>query len=342
MQSIRDVAKRAGVSISTVSRILNNSANVSNEKIAAVKEALNYYQYEPNQFGRGLVKQKSNMIGVYFPFSSLSIFETSYNLELLKGIEQVLPRYDYNMVIISESEIYESQDESGPRFLESAGQRKIDGLILAGLINKQASELALKRLIDQQYPVIYIGKKLHQRGMNIYAQFESYTINMMHELYRKGHRSVLLYYMNLHQIYIENICAQLEIELPGLTIIQSGLKNIAESREIIATQIKRFVCDGTCTAVCSASVEQLQLIMGICVELHLSIPDDISILSVEHKKGDGALMYPKISAFYVPAIDMGREAARAVLNMINHNNNEMVSREFVTEYIERESIKQLT
>ncbi|MGC6176164.1 LacI family DNA-binding transcriptional regulator [Lacrimispora sp. 38-1] len=341
MQSIRDVAKRAGVSISTVSRILNNSANVSDEKVAAVKEALNYYHYEPNQFGRGLVKQKSNMIGVYFPFSSHSIFETSYNLELLKGIEQILPQYNYNMVIISESEIYESQEESGPRFLESAGQRKIDGLILTGLINKQASELALKRLIDQQYPVIYIGKKLHQRGMNIYAQFENYTIDMMKELYKKGHRCVLLYYMHLHQTYIENITAQLKTELPQLKIIPSALKSIAKSREMIAAQIKSYVKKGTCTAVCLASVELLQLIMGICVELRLSIPDDISILSVEHKKGDGALMYPKISAFYVPAIDMGREAADLVLNMINHENNEIISKEFVTEYIERESIKQL-
>ncbi|MDW2798885.1 LacI family DNA-binding transcriptional regulator [Clostridium boliviensis] len=341
MQSIRDVAKRAGVSISTVSRILNNSANVSDEKIAAVKEALNYYHYEPNQFGRGLVKQKSNMIGVYFPFSSHSIFETSYNLELLKGIEQTLPHYNYNMVIISESEIYESQEESGPRFLESAGQRKIDGLILTGLINKQASELALKRLIDQQYPVIYIGKKLHQRGMNIYAQFENYTINMMHELYNKGHRCVLLYYMHLHQTYIEKISVQLKTELPELKIIPSAFKNIAKSREMIASQIKKYVRDGSCTAVCSPSIELLQLIMGICVELRLSIPDDISILSVEHKKGDGALMYPPISAFYVPAIDMGREAACLVLNMINHENNEIISEEFVTEYIERESIKRL-
>ena len=46
--SIYDVAKRAGVSISTVSRILNNSANVSDKKVQAVKEAMEYYQYEPN------------------------------------------------------------------------------------------------------------------------------------------------------------------------------------------------------------------------------------------------------------------------------------------------------
>ena len=53
--SIHDVAKRAGVSISTVSRVINNSAGVKDSKVAAVREALEYYDYQPSQFGRGLV-----------------------------------------------------------------------------------------------------------------------------------------------------------------------------------------------------------------------------------------------------------------------------------------------
>ncbi len=342
MQSIRDVAKRAGVSISTVSRILNNSANVSEEKVVAVKEALEYYQYEPNQFGRGLVKQKSNMIGVYFPFSSISIFETSYSLELLKGIEQILPQYNYNMVIISEAEVYESQAQGNPKFLECTGQKKIDGLILTGLINKQASEQALKRLIDEQYPVVYIGKKFHQRGVNIYAQFEDYMFRMLRELYRKGHHNILLYYLHMHQIYIENVIKQLRTELPDLKIIPLSLLNIAKSREAITEQLKKYVKEGTYTAVCSSGAEMLQVIMGVCGELHLSIPDDISILSVEHKMGDGEFTYPQTSAFYVPAIDMGKGAAELVLHMIKREEIKDFSREFATKYIERESIKQLS
>ena len=96
--SIYDVARRAGVSISTVSRIMNGSANVSEVKKAAVQEAMEFYQYEPNQFARGLVKQRSNLIGIYFPMASASMFESSYNLELLKGIEKVLTYQNYNMV----------------------------------------------------------------------------------------------------------------------------------------------------------------------------------------------------------------------------------------------------
>lgn len=170
--SIYDVAKRAGVSISTVSRILNNSANVSEKKVRAVKEAMEYYQYEPNQFGRGLVKQRSNIIGVYFPFHSGSVFESSYNLELLKGIERVLTRHNYSMVLISESEEYSNRVKGTPRFLEYVRQRKIDGLLLSGLNSKSMEEEAFQQILEEEYPVVYIGKRFHKKGINVYAQYE--------------------------------------------------------------------------------------------------------------------------------------------------------------------------
>ena len=134
--SIYDVAKRAGVSISTVSRIMNGSANVSEVKKAAVQEAMEFYQYEPNQFARGLVKQRSNLIGIYFSMASASMFESSYNLELLKGIEKVLTYQNYNMVLINEMEEYKSRSKGTPKYLEFVRQKRIDGLILSGLSDR--------------------------------------------------------------------------------------------------------------------------------------------------------------------------------------------------------------
>ena len=200
--SIYDVAKRAGVSISTVSRILNNSANVSDKKVQAVKEAMEYYQYEPNQFGRGLVKQRSNMIGVYTPFHSGSVFESSYTLELLKGIERVLTRHNYSMVLISESEEYSNRVKGSPRFMEYVRQRRIDGLLLSGLNGKSMDEEALKQILDEEYPVVYIGKKFHKKGINVYAQYESYMHQMIETLYADGHRKIVLYFYTTHENYL--------------------------------------------------------------------------------------------------------------------------------------------
>lgn len=339
--SIYDVAKRAGVSISTVSRILNNSANVSDKKVRAVKEAMEYYQYEPNQFGRGLVKQRSNMIGVYSQFRSGSFFESSYNLELLKGIEGVLTRYNYSMVLIGESEEYSNRVNGTPRFLEYVRQRRIDGLLLSGLNNKSMEEEALKQILEEEYPVVYIGKKFHRKGINVYAQYESYMHKMIQTLYAYGHRKIILYIFYPHQNYLAGIVKKAEEEMEGLELVPISLSHMTDIRSELIVDFRKYVVGGGCTAICSPGIETTQIILSVCGELRLSVPETVSILSVEHKIGEGRRLFPQISAFCVPARDMGSGAAELLLDMIEDRPLEETSREYETKFFDRESIRQL-
>ena len=295
--SIYDVAKRAGVSISTVSRILNNSANVSDKKVQAVKEAMEYYQYEPKQFGRGLVKQRSNMIGVYTPFHSGSVFESSYTLELLKGIERVLTRHNYSMVLISESEEYSNRVKGSPRFMEYVRQRRIDGLLLSGLNGKSMDE--------------------------------------------DGHRKIVLYFYTTHENYLAGIVKKAKEELEELELIPIALSHMTDIRPDLIADFRKYVIGGGCTAICSPGIETTQIILSVCGELRLSVPETVSILSVEHKSGEGRRLFPQISAFFVPAKDMGSGAAELLLDMIEDRPLEETSREYETKFFDRESIRQL-
>ena len=81
--------------------------------------------------------------------------------------------------------------------------------------------------------------------------------------------------------------------------------------------------------------------MSVCGELRLSVPETVSILSVEHKSGEGRRLFPQISAFFVPAKDMGSGAAELLLDMIEDRPLEETSREYETKFFDRESIRQL-
>ncbi|WP_077611192.1 LacI family DNA-binding transcriptional regulator [Clostridium sp. Marseille-P2415] len=339
--SIYDVAKRAGVSISTVSRILNQSANVSEKKIQAVKEAMEFYQYEPNQFGRGLVKQRSNIIGVYFPYYSGSVFESSYNLELLKGIEKILTRQNYSMVLISESEEYLNRVKGMPRFLEYIRQRRIDGLLLSGLTGKSIEEEAFRQILDEEYPVVYIGKRFHKNGINVYAQYESYMYQMLEILYQNGHRKILLYLYYSHQNYLNPIVKRAEEKMPDMDLVAAILPDMTEIRQILTVDIRKYVLGAGYTAVCSPGTETTRVLLSVCGELRVSVPETVSILSAEHKNGDGRQLFPQISAFYVPAKDMGSGAAQLLLDAIENRSSGEISREYETKYINRESIRRL-
>ena len=196
--------------------------------------------------------------------------------------------------------------------MEYVRQRRIDGLLLSGLNGKSMDEEALKQILDEEYPVVYIGKKFHKKGINVYAQYESYMHQMIETLYADGHRKIVLYFYTTHENY------------PDL---------IADFR--------KYVIGGGCTAICSPGIETTQIILSVCGELRLSVPETVSILSVEHKSGEGRRLFPQISAFFVPAKDMGSGAAELLLDMIEDCPLEETSREYETKFFDRESIRQL-
>lgn len=339
--SIYDVAKRAGVSISTVSRILNNSASVSEKKVLAVQEAMEYYKYEPNQFARGLVKQTSNMIGVYFPEGQGSVFDSNYYLELMKGIESVLPVQNYSMVLLGEKRDYSSRKGRIPKFIEFIKQRRIDGLILSGLSDKIIRAEEFNQIMEEEYPIVYIGKRIHEKGMNVYAQFEQYHMKMIEVLRENGHRKILMYAMDIQDYYLKVIMERVKKELPDMIVYLVYLEVSEDIREQMLISVEQHIIRGGCTAIASMGAQETQLLLSVCAELHLAVPEQVSIISVEHTRNACQLLYPKISAFYVPAKTMGSGAAELLLNSIRGIDLDEKSIEYETKYIERDSIRHL-
>lgn len=343
--SIYDVAKRAGVSISTVSRILNNSAGVSEKKRKAVLEAVAYYQYEPNQFARGLVTQTTHMIGVYIPVigDSSSVFDGDYNLEMFKGIEETLNENGYSMVLICENR--QRSQSAVPKYLEYIKQKRIDGLIMSSLGNlkgRRADEDAFNEILEEGYPMVYIGKKVHKKGVNVYAQFEAYTMKMLDILRENGHSTILLYYQEVHQAYIEGILGKYRKLYPKLQLYPRLLMPDRFYDDTLAYKdIKKYYGEKKVTAVCAVGIEQTQVLLNCCAKLDIKVPEQLSVISAEHKENQGSLLYPKISAFYVPARQMGRGAAKLLLENIKMPTMASASMEYQTVFCQRDSIRHL-
>src|SRR3989304_17535 len=100
MVTIYDVAYKSGVSISTVSRVLNNNHSVHEDLRRKVQEAVEELDYRPNPIARGLVVKQTKMIEVCFSWSGYRIdLENPWYLGLLNGINQVAQENQYGLVI---------------------------------------------------------------------------------------------------------------------------------------------------------------------------------------------------------------------------------------------------
>jgi LacI family transcriptional regulator len=151
--TMRDVARLAGVSTSTVSAVINESVAVSpmrKERVLAAMSALNY---QPDAIARSLKTGRSNAIGVIVP----DITNTFYP-EVIRGIEVSAQAAGYSVLLCDSSEDRVIEE----RHLSALSSRRVDGVLLACCANSRANELITKHNI----PVVFIDRLPPSRAVN--------------------------------------------------------------------------------------------------------------------------------------------------------------------------------
>lgn len=339
--SIYDVAAEAGVSIATVSRILNKSASVKPEKVAAVQAAMEKLHFEPNQFARGLMNKQANMIGVYMFEGESSVFDSSYSIELLRGIQRVLTYRDKCMALIVERPGFHKRVGGIPAYRDYIRSKRIDGLILNGPLRTLMPREVEEELREMDFPVVYIGQQEKSDFLNVYAHYVEYCLETIADLAQKGHKKILYYAIALHQPYIRQAKAILDAA-PDSPEVYFRIIQVGEAtRELYKKDIRKFVCEGDCTAVCTPDYNQSLTLLGACSELHVPVPGALSMVAVTHRIDEGTQTYPQLSAMYVPASDMGASAAELLLHRLAGEEIDLPSIEYKPYYIERDSVREI-
>lgn len=142
--TIYDVAERAGVAISTVSRVLNNSNDVSEITRLRVLRAIDDLQFRPDRTAKSLAHKQASTLAIATP-----TFTTPFHNELLKGVRLCLRNHDIDLLLCD-------LGSSGPHatLLSFLKRGTVDGLLLAGLPANEAVAAELRAL---QAPVVVVG-----------------------------------------------------------------------------------------------------------------------------------------------------------------------------------------
>jgi len=128
--TIRDVAKRAQVSISTASRALNNSGPVKEETKARILKAAKEINYTPNAIARGLVTRKTGNIGFILPTSVKHGTSNPFYSRVFEGIVAETREKNYHLIF----SILDKAEKDLPRMVR---EKNIDGVILSSKINEE-------------------------------------------------------------------------------------------------------------------------------------------------------------------------------------------------------------
>lgn len=146
MISIREVAKKAGVSPSTVSRVINGTANVDAEKKQRVLEVIEKTGFQPNELARALFKKSSKIIGVIVPN-----IENPFWAELARAVEEEAYRNGYKLLLCNSN----NDSEKERMNIQMLNQMKADGIIITG--NNDSTGKAIE---ESAIPVVVLDRKM--------------------------------------------------------------------------------------------------------------------------------------------------------------------------------------
>lgn len=154
MSSMKDVAKLAGVSISTVSRVINRNIPVDQQTRHRVEEAIRKLNYRPNLLAQGLRLKSGNLIGLVVPdFVPLHAFAT-----IIKYIEETASRHDFNLILGNNHDNPDFEE----RFIDSLVRRSVDGIIFSRVSDESR---VLRILNKRNIPIVVIDRALEDESI---------------------------------------------------------------------------------------------------------------------------------------------------------------------------------
>lgn len=168
--TVKDVAKRAGVSPSTVSRVISNHPKISQATRDRVLKEMEALEYQPNAIARSLARSKTRIIGVIMPSNETDVLLNPFFPEALRGIVMAAARYEYDVLLSTNSKNKEEVDV----IKSFIGGGKVDGLIL---MRSQEDDPNIRYLSTTDFPYALIGswsgfEGNHVDNDNIQAAYE--------------------------------------------------------------------------------------------------------------------------------------------------------------------------
>ena len=328
MATIYEVSELAGVSLATVSRVVNNSDKVSVRTRDKVKAAMKELGYRPNSIAQSLASNRTNSVGVLVPELHGPFFGS-----LLSNIEDELRNAGKHVIITAGHSDEEKEKES----IEFLASRRCDALILHVYA---VSDGYLATLSEGPVPIFLIGRntpEMDGRCIEIDNEYGSYNATkLMIEL---GHRQLAYISGPLWKsdgkqrlAGFKRALAEYGIDLNGELLVEGDYEELS-GRQCMRRLLQKEI---PFTGLVCANDEMAAGAIAIARRRGLTIPDELSVIGFDNVFFT-RYMHPQLSTVNYPIDQMGRMAARCVLRDVYGKTGLDVQNRFESSLVRRGS-----
>jgi len=312
LTTISDVAAAAGVSVATVSRVINGNENVSPETLMKVTKAIQDLNYRPNLLGRDLRRTKSERVLVLLPNISNPFYS-----EIVKGIEDVANRNGYSIMLCNT----DSDIKREKTYIKMLKTRLADGAIL------MASEMSCDELTELSKEVSIVQCCEYKEGIplpHVSIDNEKAAYKATNHLISLGHRKIAFIgadnqflSSNLREIGYKRALTDAGIEINpeyicyGNYSYKSGLRNMKRLLNLPERPTAVF---------CISDIMAIGAIR-CAMEENLKVPDDLAVCGFDNIHFSW-MFTPSITTISQPMYDLGCTAMNALINIIEGKSSE--------------------
>ncbi|QEK11872.1 LacI family transcriptional regulator [Crassaminicella thermophila] len=182
--TIKDVAKEANVSPSTVSRVIAGSNRISEETKKRVKDAIEKLNYHPNVVARGLSNKMTKVIGIVLPTEGENLFKNPFFVYVMTGISKYAQESGYYIMYT----FFKTEEEKLSSIKNYINSNLADGIILTTVHSK---DKCIKYLQEKEFPFVVIGRPEDTKNV-LWVDNDNFQAmyNVLSKLFMKGHREI--------------------------------------------------------------------------------------------------------------------------------------------------------
>ena len=301
--TIKDIADKAGVSISTVSRVLNGNYPVSASARARVEKAIEEMDYLPNAIARSLRSSKTNLVAMIVPDIS-NIFFT----EMARGLEEEVQKIGCNLVIASTNNSPERERELLRLFIE----KRLDGMVIAPTSTESTS---IQEVMKYGLPTVIVDRPLpNVETTQILWPDKDMSYELTNYLISRGHRKIAIVNVTLKN---SNGQARRDgylkaLQDSGIEIDQRYISGSNFNQEQSYQFVRSVMAlEDRPTALFCANNVMVEGALTALAEAGLRIYDDVSVVGLGNILCN-RYIHPRITTLFQDSRQMGREAGIAI------------------------------
>jgi LacI family transcriptional regulator len=331
--TIKDIARLCDVSVTTVSRVINNKTESIGEKtVVRVKQKIEEVGFQPNSIARSMVSGQTHTIGLVIPDVRNPFFS-----ELARGVEDFMNNRKYGVFLCNT----DSSMDKEHQYIDLMKGKISDGMIFTTQNNYELTPY-FTDLLKNEYPMVLIERYIEgiKDIPGIYLDNRGGAKNLCKFILDKGHKKIACITgpkattnarMRLNGYKDALIEADLPIQesliVEGDYRYEGGyscMKKLLKYRENFTAV---FACNDMMAFGAYKAIE----------EEHLSVPDDISLAGFDNIKYPDVFK-PKLTSVNLPSYDLGWKAAEMLMKVIDKEKLEQIGIEFALDVVDKGSV----